>query len=378
MYNLSMKNLLIPVLILSLLSCVDIKKEKVESYEAGFKILQTVDKSRIYKPNTDTTDYLHYRLLDIDIWYPAKVSETDSVLLFRDILSLLEKRANYYTASNAWNGITPQIAQSFCDVFKCSDSTRLLNLKTQSHKNAPAIDAKFPLVVYLCAFNGMSYENFSLFEELAMKGFVVVSISSIGRYPGDMTMKKEDLSEQVNDAIASLEAMRHSSNINFSEIGIIGYSWGGLSGAILASKVPDASCLISFDGSEFHHYGEAQEEDSDFDRIRNSSEFQNMSLALPYLRLESSPVNDTHNVDSIYFFPEKLSGEMFIFKIDSTQHEDFSCLSSIVRESGNYGSNRHFSTISKITLSFLQDHLKNTNSFSQTVESEMNKTISKK
>jgi hypothetical protein len=85
-----MKSVLIPILILSFLSCTYIKNDTVESYDAGFKILQTVDKSRIYKPNTGTTDYLHYRLLDIDIWYPAKVSETDSVVLFRDILSLLE------------------------------------------------------------------------------------------------------------------------------------------------------------------------------------------------------------------------------------------------------------------------------------------------
>jgi hypothetical protein len=48
----------------------------------------------------------------------------------------------------------------------------------------------------MTAFNGMSYENFALFEALANKGFVVVSISSIGRFPGDMTMKKADLMEQ--------------------------------------------------------------------------------------------------------------------------------------------------------------------------------------
>ena len=58
----------------------------------------------------------------------------------------------------------------------------------------------------MTAFNGMSYENFSLFEALAKKGFIVVSISSIGRFPGDMTMKKADLMEQVNDAVAALMA----------------------------------------------------------------------------------------------------------------------------------------------------------------------------
>jgi hypothetical protein len=373
-----MKYALISIIILSLLGCTNMKRDKVESYEVGYKVIQSVDKSRIYKPDTDTTDYLHYRPLDLDIWYPVKVSKTDSVLLFRDILSLLEKRANYYTASNAWNGVTSQIAQSFCDGFKCSDSTKLLNYKTKSYKNAPAIDTKFPLVLYLCAFNGMSYENFTLFEELAKDGFVVVSISSIGRFPGDMTMKKEDMSEQVNDAIVSLQAMKQSSNINFSKIGIIGYSWGGLSSAVLASKIPNVSCLISLDGSEFHHYGEAKEDDSDFDGIRNSPEFESVDLSMPYLRLESSPINEANKEDSIYNFSKKLTGERFIFRIDSAQHEDFSCLSVFVRESGNCRLNNNFNIVLKITKAFLNDHLKNENSFSQSIELEIGKTISKK
>jgi len=129
-----------------------------------------------------------------------------------------------------------------------------LNYKTKTFRNVQAIDPEFPLVIYMCAFNGMSYENFKLFEDLATRGFIVMSVNSIGRYPGDMTMKKEDLLEQVNDAITSFQIIKQTSNVNFSKIGIIGYSWGGLSGAILAGKIPNVSCLISLDGSEFHHY----------------------------------------------------------------------------------------------------------------------------
>ena len=373
-----MKHLLLPVALLFLLSCSQTKNDKALSYEAGFKIIRSVDTSRIYKPGTDTSNYLHLRPLDIDIWYPAKSSGTDSVLLFRDILGLLEKRANYYTASNAGNGITGQIAKSLCEGFRCSDTTKLLNFKTESFKDAAPVENKFPLVIYLCAYNGMSFENFTLFEALTRKGFIVVSISSIGRYPGDMTMKKEDLLQQVDDAVASLDVLKRSSNIDFSKIAIIGYSWGGLAGSILANRIPHAACLVSLDGSEFHHYGEAKDENADFNDTRNSQEFTNMSLSIPYLRLESSPLSDTAREDSVYNFSEKLTNEKVIFKIDSTQHEDFSCLPIVVRESGNCKSNQYFNTISKLTISFLEEHLKNINSFSQIVGQEMNKTIRKK
>jgi hypothetical protein len=109
-----MMKIFLPITLLFLLSCSQTQK-KVEPYKAGFKTIQSFDKSRIYKPNTDTTDYLHYKPLDIDIWYPATSSASDSVLLFRDILRLFEKRTNYYTASNAGDGLTKQVAQLFCD-----------------------------------------------------------------------------------------------------------------------------------------------------------------------------------------------------------------------------------------------------------------------
>ena len=83
----------------------------------------------------------------------------------------------------------------------------------------------------------------------------------------------------------------------------------------------------------------------------------------------------TSKEDSVYNFSEKFSNEKLIFKIDSAQHEDFSCLSVIVRESGNCKGDQYFNTISKLSLSFLEDNLKNINSFSQVLEEEMNKTV---
>jgi len=189
----------------------------------------------------------------------------------------------------------------------------------------------------------MSYENFALFEALAQKGFVVVSISSIGRFPGDMTMKKADLMEQVNDAVAALDVLKQNPSIDFNKIGIVGYSWGGLVGTILASKIPDVNCLVSLEGSESHHYGDAKNENADFDTIRNSEDFKNIHLSIPYLRLESSPSTQPDKIDSVYNFSANHVDGSQIFTIDSAQHEDFDCFSLIVRESGYNQSTLQFS-----------------------------------
>ena len=376
-FSFCMRNIIFTTIISVLLSCSNNEKENPD-YHAGFKTIRTIDTSRIYKPGSDTSDYLHFRPLDLDIWYPAENPHADSAIFFKDFLGLLEQRANYYTASSAANGLTRQLAQSCCEGFNCSDADKLLNYKTSSHRNAKAIARNFPLVIYLASYNSMCYENVALFEKLASKGYVVLSINSIGRYPGDMTMKHADMMEQVLDAVSSLKFIDKNPNIDFSKIGIIGYSWGGLSGTILASKLSSTACLISFDGSEFHHYGQSKEEDADFDGIRQSDDFQKLSLTIPYLRLESAPPAKPAANENVYNFTEKLASDKVILTIDSTGHQDFCSLPLFVKSSGNCRPNPSYNTITNLAISFLDEHLKESNSFSPTLHQVLDKTVRQK
>lgn len=329
-------------------------------YSAGFKTIRFTDRSRIYKPKTDTTDYLHYRPVDADIWYPADTAARDTALNFKYFLDLFGERANYYTASKAGDSIPAQFAKGFCEGFKCSTPQQLFAYKTSSHKDAKAATGKFPLVVYLASYNGMGYENYKLLEDITKKGYLVVSISSIGRYPGDMTMKNEDMLEQVNDALAVLKHLQNDPQIDFSKIALLSYSWGGMADAVLASKLKNVACIISFEGSEFHHYGSDKNEDADFDGIKNSPAFQHMKLSMPYLRLESSPLVKDAKKDSVFGFTQKLSGERTILKIDSAEHQDFCYLPVVVKASGKCKTGELYDTISELTISYLDKNLKGT------------------
>lgn len=350
--------------------------EKVETFQAGYKSIQFKDETRVYKPDSDTSDYLHYRPVDLDIWYPAEPGSEYTTASFSNLMGLLEKRANYYTDSEIGNGITQAIAESFTQTFQCSTPQQLLNFKTESYTEASPVKGRFPLIIYMASYNGMCYENFSLFEKLASEGYVVASINSIGRYPGDMSMKNADMIQQVADALASIRILRSEDNIDFSKIGVVGYSWGGLSGAVLASKVPEVSCIVSLDGSEFHHYGQADDEDADFDGIVASHDFEAMSLNMPYLRLESTPEMQLNQKDSVYDFSQKLAGDQLILKVNSADHGDFSCLPAFVRKSGNCESNNYYETITELTLSFLNENLKDTRSFKTLVDQKMGKAVS--
>lgn len=102
-----------------------------------------------------------------------------------------------------------------------------------------------------------------------------------------------------------------------------------------------------------------------------------MRISVPYLRLESSPLGDTtrQNVDSVYNFSKKLSADRQIFEVDSARHGDFSSLPTVVYKSGNCKNDQRFQTVLKLTVGYLEDHLKNKNAFSQVVGQELNKTI---
>jgi alpha/beta superfamily hydrolase len=348
-----------------------------DTYYAGYKTIHAVDKSRIYKSGSDPSHGLYFRPVDIDIWYPASRSTPDSVMIYKEFLNQFVTRPNFYRDTIARAGAINDMAKAFCDMNKCSDSTKLLYYKTVSFKNAKPARGRFPLVIYLASYGSYSFENYTLFEELSKQGFVVMAIQSIGRFPGEMTMKYDDVMQQVNDALFSLNYLSKFPNINFSKIGIVGYSWGGVAGSLLAGKIPNATCLVSLDGSEFHHYGSDKNEDADFDGIVNKTDFRNITV--PYLRLEQSPPSASNaKKDSVYNFFEKLSQNNLILKVNNAEHYHFCCLPTVVNASGNCKDNGPYTTITQLTISYLNDHLKGADGFSGSLARELDKTVRKK
>lgn len=142
--------------------------------QVGFKIISTYDSSRTYKPDTSISDKLHYRPIDIDLWYPADITPSDTNASFTDLVHLLEQGSNFYGDTRTYDGLTDELLQYMCAGLKCTDYNILKRVRTESYVNAKPIGEQFPLIIYLAGFNGMSYENYLLFESLAKKGFVVV------------------------------------------------------------------------------------------------------------------------------------------------------------------------------------------------------------
>jgi hypothetical protein len=72
--------------------------------------------------------------VDIDVWYPAVKPDPSTGMIYKDLLSLYVYRPDLYRDTITPAGTINEIAKAFCDMNKCSDSTRLLYYKSASYK----------------------------------------------------------------------------------------------------------------------------------------------------------------------------------------------------------------------------------------------------
>jgi pimeloyl-ACP methyl ester carboxylesterase len=332
---------------------------QLRTFDVGYRVIRTYDSSRIYKPLSQTTDSLHFRPIDIDLWYPATPGPSDTPLTFSDLLRDVEKRSNFYDDTQRYHGLAQELLQYFCQGLDCPDCNTLANAATHAYPNAKPVRQKFPLVVYLSSFNGMGYENYALLKALAQEGFIVASISSVGRYPGNMTMAIEDLLEQVQDAMFAIRHVPTTEADTTAGVSLLGYSWGGLAAAALAmNESAHINALVSLDGSEQLTYT-GENDDKFLQDIRNSKYFHPEKIRSPFLYLDRDTDKSENAPDSLYNFIDFASGEKCYLKIQQATHEDFSSLTSLCAANGK---SRH-DLITTLTVNFLLEKSKNTRSF---------------
>jgi len=304
---------------------------------------------------------MHFRPMEIDCWYPAQTSQASSPISYSYFLNLLQERSNRFQDDTLYNRITSDLVEYLSVNLNIADTSKLTRLLTASYAHAIPVQQNFPLIVYLCSYNGMSYENISLFEWLASHGYFVACITSVGRYPGNMSTQLPDLMEQVRDADFAIRYLKIFDRVDTERIGATGYSWGGLAAVLLAMNNKNVKCILSLDGSELHYYGDSREEDFDFNQIIHSPDCLSGKLNVPYAYLESGFKQSGQDADSIFHHFTFPGDQRLYIHFPKATHEDFSYLPSLgTRMNGPGLSGQNLSVPYKeFALYFFDDHLKN-------------------
>lgn len=343
-------------------------------YNAGYKTIHLIDSSRTYKPETSVGDTLHYRPLELDIWYPSK-EQVKKRMIYRELFQLLEERSNRLQDETDYTGFTEELATLMAvgSGLKPEEGNKLLNTETSSYFNLLPSKGKFPLVIYLAGYNGMGFENYKILEKLAENGFVVISVSSVGRYPGDMTNDKLDTMEQVYDAEFALKTIQNSAefNIDLNNIGILGMSWGGISGAILLDKHPNIRAFASLDGTDVFYYGDTEEDDAFLSEIYDADLIHPEKTNAAYLYLESGDKLDEFTPTDEYHYFKKINSSKKYLRITNSLHADFGSIAWALKVSQKR--TEIYEDITKIAELFFREYLKDEKGFQNYYEQLLRK-----
>lgn len=362
-------NLKIFLLFSGLIAFSGFSQESKPQYNAAFKTIQLIDSSRIYKPNTSETNVLHYRLLDLDIWYPSE-EKKGRQMLFEDLYKLHEERANKYQDETDYTGISDELILYLAAGFgvDLKEGKRLLKVKTESYKNAAAANGKFPLVIYMAGYNGMGWESYRLLERLAQNGFIVLSISSIGRYPGDMTNDLLDTLEQVEDGEFALQELRKQTNLNidFDKIGILGLSWGGMSGILMLDRHTEFKAMVSLDGSDIFYYGDTDEDDAFLSEIYEADLIHPEKTTISYLHIEAGDRLDEFTPTDEFHYYKKISSDKTYLRLTDSKHEDFGSIAWALETAPQQI--KTYERIMESTILFFQEKLRGQDGFQKYFE----------
>ena len=330
-----------------------------EEYRAGFATVHLVDSSRTYKPGTSPSERLHYRPLDLDIWYPATVGEVSEPMLFEDLFRLHEQRAIAYQDETDYSGFSDELILYYAAGFglEAMDGKRLLKKRSSSYSGVPMATGSFPLIVYMAGYNGMGWESYRLLEQLAENGFVVVSISSIGAYPGDMTNSLENTLEQVYDAEFALSFMEQSSRFpaDRTRKGILGLSWGGMSGIMLLDRHPEIKAMVSLDGSDTFYYGDTEEDDAYLSKIYAAGILHPEKTQAAFLHIEAGDRLAEFTPTDEYCYYKKINSPVWYLRFLESRHADFGSIAWALQT--NAQEVALYEDIQTTTLKFFSEHL---------------------
>lgn len=213
--------------------------QKPGPYPVGLNVVDQYDRSRTY-PVYPTDAQKHStganaRPLQTLIWYPS-LRSTGKRMTVGDYASLADTEIHFdapHPEQNRW---------------------RLL-LKTSSEiplwavRDAKPAKGHYPVLIYAPSDSSVSWENADLCEYLASHGYVILASPSMGVSTRDMTDDLDGINAQARDIAFLITYAKTLPNTDSSEVGLVSWSWGGISSLFAAARGSRIDALVSMDGS---------------------------------------------------------------------------------------------------------------------------------
>lgn len=223
------------------------------THDVGFKVYHEYDYSRTtsiqFSETTDSSQAAHPRPIQIGVWYPVKKGTEGNKMPFKRYIELLATQFDFDYSGPPLDH--PFIQERlYQDEFISKYQLELaLESSTKAVENSPVENGSFPLLVYSPGGYGNIFENATMFEYLASHGFIVASHSNIGGtggHPGNLNAEMFEF--KARDIEFTIGFMHRFPSVNFDQIGVLGFSFGGAGCLITANRHLKVKAFANLDG----------------------------------------------------------------------------------------------------------------------------------
>jgi tetratricopeptide (TPR) repeat protein len=284
-------------------------------FQVGFSSYKIHDSSRTYLNGKDTIS----RPLLVHFWYPAPEKCEGQALTFRHYIDLIAERDDFSKSQADINNETYYYIKGYSDYAKQNfglDTSigvqQILDspVSAKSGMPLPTTEPRFPLIIYAPSNGKVSVQNHSLCEYLASHGFLILSVASAGPTSRNRENMPKSTIAQVMDMEHILNYVEDSLNIQYTGLGLFGFSSGGNAITIFQMRNKQVNAVLSMDGSQEYSY---------YMQLYKMKEYDLEKATVPYLSI----VNNFNDYSIYPFYASNTGTEKFIFRMNYLNHYGF-------------------------------------------------------
>jgi len=323
-------------------------------YEVRFKSYETYDHSRQYVLGKDTIA----RPLLIHLWYPCGENTIEQSLIFKNYIDLIALREDFGRVSAEVDESSFDFVNAYSEFAKQRfglDSSitaqQILNSTVSAKQGLEVLKniQGLPLLIYAPSNSKSSVQNHMICEFLASHGYMILSVGSAG----PNSIQREDIQKstmaQVTDMEFILKYFEDSLHMKYSNLGLFGFSSGGLATSIFQIRNKSVNAVFSMDGGQEYGAYLALFQMEDFDLERTN---------VPYCLV----VNNYENFSIYPYYNSIITTEKTMFRMPCLDHNGFvsywrffdSCSANPERNRVSIS----YDYISDCALAFFNKHLK--------------------
>jgi len=287
-------------------------KLEEDKYNVGFRYYKEYDTTRFYTYNRDTI----FRPMLITFWYPSKEESEKDKMKYKQYIDLISIREDFsktkdiidrdsYNFLNAY----AQFAKKTYEIGLNINTQQILESPVKASLNLPIEKGEFPLIIYAPSNSKSPLQNHIICEYLASHGFYVISVSSAGPNSIERKDLEKSILAQVEDMEFILDYIEKSLKINYTNVGLLGFSSGGLATSIFQMRHSNTKAIFSMDGSQ---------EYSSYISLSKLEDYDIGKTEIPYFLVGN------YNIKSTYpYFNSIKSKNRFFFRMAYLTHFGF-------------------------------------------------------